>query len=200
MSMLKIHEESKSAAKLLYHNFINEYRRDKAYIYGFVEGKTDPSFYVGMAEEMLTRRWEVDFRPAGNRDRVLELWALFDWTRFDQNQILFFVDKDLADFCENSSISALNIYITTYYSIENYFVTPQVCKRVLKEIMGLAELRGPELNAIIQNFRSQLRKFHKSMIPIMANIIAWRRIGKKPHLNDIKMKDLFSFSKGKLMR
>ena len=196
MNMLTVHKQAASGPQTLYHEFLIKYRRGKACIWGFVEGKTDPSFYVGKAENMLPDRFEVEFWPAGNKQRVLDLYALFDWERFNQKQILFFVDRDLSGFIPDSNSSASNVYTTDNYSIENDLVTRPVCKRVLREMMGLEALRGGEMDAVLRLFDAQLSRFHQYMLPIMAHIVAWRRRGKRPCLENIRMRDLFEIDSG----
>ncbi len=198
MTMLEVHKQAMSGPGSLYHEFLIKFQKGKACIWGFVEGKTDPSFYVGVAESMLPDSYEVEFWPAGNKQRVLDLHELFDWQRFNQNRIVFFVDQDLSTFVPDCGSSAKNVYTTDNYSIENDLVTRQVCKRVLREIMGLDALRGSEMDAVLGLFDTQLAKFHHSMVRVMAHVVAWRRCGQRPCSENIRIKDMFEVKAGRL--
>jgi hypothetical protein len=78
MNMLTVHKQAVSGTQTIYHEFLIKYLRGKECIWGFVEGKTDKSFYAGTAEHMLPDSFEVELWPAGNKQRVLDLYALFD--------------------------------------------------------------------------------------------------------------------------
>ncbi len=196
MNMLTVHRQAASGPQSLYHEFLIRFRKGQACIWGFVEGKTDPSFYVGTAEHMLPDRFEVELWPAGNKQRVIDLYALFDWERFNQGQVLFFIDRDLSAFVPDCGSNAPNVYTTDNYSIENDLVTRQVCKRVLREIMGLEALRGAEMDTVLDLFDAQLSKFHCGVLRIMAHVVAWRRRGERPCSENLKMKDLFEIDSG----
>ncbi len=47
MNMLKVHREALAGEQWLYHEFLGRYSRTAKRIYGFVEGKEDPSYYSG---------------------------------------------------------------------------------------------------------------------------------------------------------
>lgn len=198
--MLTVHKNALEGAQALYHEFLMQFSHTKACIWGFVEGRTDPSFYVGKAESMLPDSFEVDFWPAGNKKRVVDLYKLFDWSRFDKKQVLFFIDRDLSDYVPDHRLNAPNVYTTDNYSIENDLVANSVCKRILTEIMGLHELRGQEMDKVLSVFKAELLKFYRNLLPIMAYIVAWRRRGDRPCVENIKMKDLFCVQRGRLHR
>lgn len=47
MTMLQIHAAALSGPAPTYHVFLGRYRKAAKCVYGFVEGKDDPSFYRG---------------------------------------------------------------------------------------------------------------------------------------------------------
>ena len=194
--MLQIHATALNAQVAAYHEFLLRYSKTAKVVYGFVEGKDDPSFYRGFIDHLLPNDWEVELWPAGNKDHVYRIHADMDWRRFPKTRICFFVDRDLSDMIPEGLISDSNIYVTDGYSIENDLVKKGTCRRVLSEVCGLGTLDHGELDAVCNLFEEELEKFLVAMIPIMAWILHWRRKGDRLSLSDILMKDMFFITSG----
>lgn len=182
------------------HEFRLRYRRDNRVIYGFVEGKDDPSFYRGFIESNLPQGWKAELWQAGNKDNVNALYAKFDWRSFKKEQILFFIDRDLSDFTEEEVPNETNIYVTDNYSIENDIVDSTICDRLVREICGFTNLEYENSDKIENQFNAQLEKFQDSLIKVMAHIIYWRKKSYNACLNDIYMKHIFSVQNGVLVQ
>jgi hypothetical protein len=198
MSMLQVHADALQRVSTAYHEFLLRYKASANVVYGIVEGKEDPMFYRGLIERQLPEGWEVELVPAGCKDNVLRAMESFDWTHFSPKRICFFVDRDLSDFIPDGMSYKDNVYVTDNYSIENDVVNAGVLKRLLIEVLNLGDLTPDEMNNIEQQFYSALGFFQESMTPIMAQIILWRRDGKKPCLNDIRPNDFFVFVDGNI--
>lgn len=196
MTMLQVHADALNSVSAAYHEFLLRYKASANIVYGIVEGKEDPMFYRGLIERQLPKGWEVELVPAGCKDNVLRAVDAFDWTRFSPNRICFFVDRDLSDFISEGTVSAENVYVTDNYSIESDAVNLGVLKRLLTEVLNIGDLRPAESEVIEQRFSSALAFFQESMVPVMAQILLWRRDGKRPCLNDIRPKDFFIFADG----
>lgn len=196
MDMLAIHEQALSATVSLYHEFLARYRKNARVVYGFVEGKEDPSFYRGCIDSLLPQDWQVDLWPAGNKDKVVQLHDEFDWERYHREQVMFFMDRDLSDFLGEALPSAENVYITDSYSIENDIVNRSTCDRLLVEILNLTKVTREEREDILNVFEQQLLIFAQELTMVMVWIIHWRRSGEKPCLNDIMMNHLFDIDAG----
>jgi hypothetical protein len=195
MTMLQVHKDALNSKNTVYHEILlSYYNKNKTNIvYGIVEGKEDPMFYKGLIEQQLPNGWEVELVLAGCKDNVLRAVNAFDWTKFSPKRICFFVDRDLSDFISDGTVYRENVYVTDYYSIENYAVNIRVLKRLLTEVLNISGLSPEESQAIEQRFSSAL-----SMVPIMAQIILWRRDGKQPCLDNIRPEDFFIFVKGNI--
>ncbi len=198
MTMLQIHRDALISVSAAYHEFLLRYKASANIVYGIVEGKEDPMFYRGLIERQLPEGWEVELVPAGCKDNVLRAKDAFDWTRFSPRRICFFVDKDLSDFISEGAASGENVYITDNYSIENDAVNLGVLKRLLTEVLSISDLKPAEWEVIEQRFSTSLATFQDSMAPIMAQIVLWRRDGKRPCLNDIRPKNFFVFVDGSI--
>lgn len=198
MTMLKVHADALNDVNVAYHEFLLNYKASANIVYGIVEGKEDPMFYIGLIEQQLPEGWEVKLVTAGCKKNVLRAVDTFDWTRFSPKRICFFVDRDLSDFISEVTASAENLYVTDNYSIENDAVNIGVLKRLLTEVLNISNLRPAEGALIEQRFSSALAFFQESMVPIMVQILLWRRDGMRPCLNNICPKDFFIFSDGNI--
>lgn len=200
MSMLDDHREALENKRGAYHEFLLAYKQGRKCIYGFVEGKTDPSYYANKVHNELPEGWEVDFWHAGGKKNVIKVFERLDWSRFKKGQVLFFFDRDFSPWVSEHLPRAINIYITDYYSIENSLVTKDVCKRVLQDLKGMEKLSGQEMDNVLDIFDTQLQIFHKYTREISIHMIAWHRKGEAPCAENLKMQDLFEFVDGKIKR
>lgn len=198
MEMLEVHEDALYSSVVPYHKFLNHYKATSCAVYGFVEGKDDPSFYKGIIEHYLPSKWDVELIRAGNKDKVLKVLNSMDWSRFPKNRVCFFVDRDLSEFMKKDHNSHENLYVTDNYSIENDMVTFGTMKRVLEDILDITELNHTEIDKLHELFESNLNKFRDSIAPVMSQILIWRRSRKKVDLDDIKIHKFFKFLNGKI--
>lgn len=134
----------------------------------------------------------------GCKNNVLRLASDFDWTRFPLRRICFFVDRDLSDFIHEDVVLGENVYVTDGYSIENCVANIDIFRRLLSEILNISDLKPSEFDILERNFLSALNSFQENMIPVMAQIILWRRGGEWPDLKLIRPSDLFFFENGKM--
>jgi len=197
--MISIHAAAISSRAASYHEFLARYSKRSRIVYGFVEGKEDPAFYRGFIEQLLPNGWDVELWPAGNKDQVYRIHSYIDWRRFAKGRICFFVDRDLADIIPEKLSTDRNIYVTDGYSIENDIVKKATCKRVLSELCGFSRIDHAELDAVADTFAQELELFLRNMISVMAWIVAWRRSGQRPNLNDIQLRDLFALKNARLV-
>jgi hypothetical protein len=198
MDMLEVHKDALSSSVVPYHKFLNYYKATACVVYGFVEGKEDPSFYRGKIESYLDEKWDVVLIPAGKKDKVLEAFNEMDWSRFPKKRVCFFVDRDLSDFLDREKPSAENLYVTDNYSIENDVITFGTMARVLEEVLNITELDPKETELVKKLFHFNLSTFREAMVPVMSQILIWRRNGAKAELNDINIKKIFKFESGKI--
>lgn len=212
MSMLDILEKAVEEGSFIYHEFLIYYKSNAKTVYGIVEGKDDPIFYKGLIESNLPENWDVKLIFADGRRNALLAFSDFDWERFSSKRICFFVDRDLTDFIEQDFIEQKtvenhNVYTTDNYSIENDVVKFSTFQRVLEEVLNINDLKPDEINNLELLFNSQLSFFQDKMLPIMAQIILWRRKqqelllkGNKLRilLNKINLDSLFGFKNGNI--
>lgn len=199
MTMLHIHAEAITTGNPAYHEFLLYYRATEKIVYGFTEGKEDAAFYRGVIENSFSSGWTVKLIQAGNKMKVLQTYKDMDFTRFTPKRVCFFVDRDLSEFLEKSNLTAENIYTTEKYSIENEVVKIETFDRVLEEVLNITGMSPSEIDKIHSIFEKNMKLFKDAMVPIMAQIILWRRENKKPHLDSIDPKELFTFINGDIV-
>lgn len=198
--MLAIHSSAMNSSSACYHEFLLHYKADGKIVYGIVEGKDDPAFYRGFIEQNLPEHWSVELIPAGNKEAVLNSISDFDWKRFKKEQICFFIDRDLSDFTGGHAISADNLYVTDHYSIENACIKFSLFDRVLREVFNLSKIDHAGHAQIKNTFEANVLVFKQVLTPLMAQILIWKRNGVAVCLNDLQLKNLFSFSNGVMQR
>ncbi|MBB5987341.1 DUF4435 domain-containing protein [Sphingobium lignivorans] len=199
MSMLNIHAEALSSVNEAFHTFLLKYRRQGEAVYGVVEGKDDPLFYRTAIERFLPEGWKIEIFVAGNRQKVIDFFNWIDWSKYSRRRIAFFIDRDLADYGLCVLPDELNIYVTDHYSIENHIFTFETFWRVLIDAYNVADAT-PDDEAQIRNaFTAGLIRYKNSLLPIMAQILAWRRAGVRANIGNLDLSALFSFQNGMLI-
>lgn len=194
----ELHRAALAEGAGAYHDFISTYSKSAFLLYGFVEGKHDPSYYRGVVDRLKPDYWSIKLIPAGSKKKVYDLHKKIDWRKHNKKRVCFFVDRDLADLIPEQWPEADNIFVTPNYSIENHFATKHVCDRTLSEIYALSGVDHSEFNDILDLFEEQQEEFFKLMIPIMARILYWRKEKLAASLDNIKPQQLFEFKKGKI--
>lgn len=198
-SMLEVHNKALNEVDEAYHNFLLMYKKDAQCVYGFVEGKDDPAFYRCLIETQLPEGWSVKLIPSGNKDKVLRSFQSFNWIDYSKNRICFFIDRDLQDFLNPPQQLETNIYITDGYSIENSILKDQILMGVLSDIYQITQLTLEEEKSIKQILRENENIFFEAIMPLMGQILLWKRLGDKPNLNNLELAKIFSFSQAKLV-
>jgi len=129
----------------------------------------------------LRRRWhkqgKVRFFICDGKDGVI---AAYNDKRISQKisnwkRVLFFVDKDWDDLLNITKIpQSKSVFVTEYYSIENYLVNPDTVEIVWTDIYKLPQ-DDTRLVQVIQNFQYGYSLFVKLIRPMMAWAIAQKK-------------------------
>lgn len=198
MDMLEIHTAALESSITAYHEFLLYYKKGEKIVYGFVEGRDDPSFYCGLIANQLPTEWDVKLIPSDNKDKVIKVFEGMDWSRYPKKCICFFVDRDLSEFIDGNRYSGENLYVTDNYSIENEAMNIRTMERILGDVFGVIGLNPTEIVPIRNLFESNLKTFSESMAPVMAQILLWKRAGANVSLDNIKPKEIFIFENGRI--
>ena len=92
---------------------------------------------------------------------------------------------------DGNILNESNVYITDKYSIENEIANSDTCESILRDVMGFAMTDQNSIDRIISLFDQQKEIFERLMLPVMANIIFWKKIRlPKCNYNNIRVKDI----------
>jgi len=185
-----------NSGNVVFAEFLHYYRPDRPIVYGLVEGRDDPAFYRGAIEPILSKGWMIKLIPAGTKKKVLEAFQIKEWVRYPPGCVCFFVDRDFSDIIPETHPRGGNLYISDHYSIECEVVNYRVAERTLEEIMGVTKLTADESDRLRAIFETNLIVFREALVPLMAQIVVWRREGHRPHLKNFDPSVFFSYVDG----
>ena len=142
------------------------------------------------------REYKTITRTCKGKSQVYKTYQ-FDWNKNNKSLHLFFVDKDFDDFLKMNNLEDENIFTTKFYSIENYVVTEEVFRRVLKEMFGFED--GNILDNVATEYSKNYSEFQKMMILLSAWMLEVREqeiLGfiPSPNFNGIKLSDYMEIS------
>ncbi len=152
------------------------------------EGHDDQSFYINHFPANIEFDAFVTFGKANS----IELYNSLDWTKYSKERIIFFIDRDYDRILGIPVPEDLNIYETTFYSIENYVVNENILRRAIRELFHFYD--GDVINAICELFRDSLTDFTESIKPIVTWILFVRNKGLRPNLNNIDLSAFFGIN------
>ncbi|HEY0738661.1 MAG TPA: DUF4435 domain-containing protein [Herpetosiphonaceae bacterium] len=195
MSFLDTLRNARSSAATCYQQFVNDNPRFSNHVLAFFEGHDDPSFYYTFLRTYIDDPKKIHVYKCGNKNQVYTTYSKIVQRNDIQNIVLFFVDKDLSDILNEQYVVAPNIYVTEYYSIENYLVSEEMFVAVFVETFQFAYNSGlVDFMPFYIIFQRELKRFYGYLLPIMAWIIFLKRNGYRPTLNDIDLSQVFVFN------
>lgn len=170
--------------------FIMQYSNQRNEVFLFFEGNDDESFYINFIDNLLPKGFSRKIYHCKGKEKVYDNFSQLDWTYYNKNRILFFVDKDFSDILSKIYPIDSNIYVTDYYSIENYLVSEYMIERMFKEFCHEKESR---VDIFKLHFIKQLEEFYKLMLMVISWIIYLRESNSKANINNIKLSNIFHF-------
>ena len=188
MSILQEMKDALSSDAAAYMEFLYRYDPKKKQAFAFYEGDEDSSYYHRFLEESLGKEYELEEIVAGCRNNVLKIHREFDWKKYNDKQIIFFIDRDLSYWLGESPNSSSNIYVTDGYSVENFVVSPRIFGIWLKNFEGFARASKSEIDNMVNEYTEVERVFIDRMLPVMAHAIVAKRHNRDVHLREYKMK------------
>ncbi|MFC0805460.1 DUF4435 domain-containing protein [Ensifer sp. P24N7] len=199
MSMLDLHSSALTSINEAHHNFLLRYQKAAKQVYGFIEGKEDPMFYRSIIEASIPSDWTVALFPCGGKEKVFEVRSALDWSRFASQRVCFFVDRDLSDYINDAGfVLADNVYVTDGYSIENDVISSGLLHRLISEVFNIQNLEVDETDTLSSLFDREVERFRLALVPLMAQILLWRKAQANAPLNKLDLKDFFNISDGVL--
>lgn len=126
----------------------------------FCEGNDDEKYYSSAIEKNSQYgRDNIKSYSCGGKDEVIKLEKqIVSIEAYSNEKVLFFVDRDFDD---NTNIST-NIYVTNYYSIENYYASTNTFKEILKYEYNIGE-NTEDFNNAVSSFNVTKERFHNEI-------------------------------------
>ena len=196
--MKEVHRRARKSSIVALHNFLSRSKKPKR-IYAFVEGKEDQSFYRNHIVNVLAPCWDVELFDCGGKDGVISIRSSLEKRAEKGAQgafVIYFIDRDLSVFIDESLPNSNDVYITDKYSIENHILEESMLKNALEDLAHFQSPNEGVENTIVDLFKGELKKFRQALVPVMHWIIYWKKNGRKPCLDDIRMKHLFNVRDG----
>ena len=172
-------------------NLLQTYKKEDKSIYLFYEADDDRIFYKKFIEIIFDGR-EINNNIVNNKDNVYKVHSLINWNLYAKNRILFFADKDYDDILGKARANDYNIFVTKYYSIENYLVNEEMFRHVLIRVFATRE--GTILNETAEKFNRLHSNFKNAMLPLIACILIYRRTNEHIDLDNIDLNNFFHIS------
>lgn len=166
--------------------------------YGFVEGDDDPSYYRTVIKNRLPKGCYIILYPSNGKENVKYIYEEISKRGYPNNRITYYIDRDLSSVITDPNlISGSQIYITDKYSIENDILSEDTFINVAQDLIGFSSLTFDELESLKRCYISAKENYENIMIPIMANIIHWKKCNCKPaNYNNFKIKDIITVKDG----
>jgi len=147
--------KSRDKPQVAYQEFVLHAEKGKDGLFCFFEGK-DNAYYVPRI-----KRFTDSYHPikCGGRDQVLDVYRLITiHSEYDKYKKAFFVDRDF-----NEPLPPHNppIFETPCYSIENFYVSVDVFKEILKNQLHLSEVNEAYENCVTL-FTDRQKEFHQA--------------------------------------
>jgi hypothetical protein len=184
LAYLKSAAKSNSSVRT---KFLQQYNNNDKALHVFYEGNDDPSFYSNYFEKKDTK---IFYYQAENKKGVYEIHSKINWSSYNKKRALFFVDKDFSDILNELYSSDTNIFVTKYYSIENYLVCKPIFIRICRDLLHIDDELF--ITNCYKDFEKKLNQFSVDIIPLIAWIIYHRSISSKLNLSNFKLSDIFS--------
>lgn len=153
----------------------------------FVEGNEDKEYYIPRIKKFATNK-EAHEIICGNKDNVINIKLYIDKKQsYNDCKLLYFVDKDY-DSSKNLKASQLDIFVTDYYSVENYYSSDDfICNFALE----YANESDPNIHSqLVQLFGDWKRDLFKTT----KQFCAWLKVARNRQMaKDAKDKHKKSF-------
>lgn len=179
MSFLEEMKESRRTLEIPYLEVLQEYAPDKNKVICIVEGQDDVVYYQFKTKSFFDlKNIEVHYKEIGQyyekggKHNVLDLYDKIKGKTYSKKKILFFIDRDLSSFYEESYISDENIYITDNYAIENDLVSLNTFKLFCEKHLSINLSNRKEY--IYHCFEEAYDYFCNLFIKIMGYILYWK--------------------------
>ena len=147
---IKNHQESLKEPSVVWEKYTRDVKNNPNRYFVFYEGK-DRQYYDCRIQQFAEN---FNTYEVGGKSKVLELVNKFTHEEgYKLKNKLFFIDKDYEHHQVNS-----DIYMTPKYAVENFYVSSEAIKRILKVHFGIND-DDPEFGRVLGCFNARYREF-----------------------------------------
>lgn len=134
MGLLEDMENESDCIEVIFQSYITS--KSKKDIFLFFEGKDDFKYYVGRVSSYIDEK-EYGVFHCNCKMNVLKIQEMISKKAAieDDKKHLYFIDRDY----DNNENIPDSVYVTSSYSIENYYFTDSAIKRILIGVIGFSE-------------------------------------------------------------
>lgn len=187
MSTVETLKQKATTSNYIYLKLLQKYKFNSDELHYVFEGYEDQSFYFnyiqGFSDNYIT------YVSLG-KNQSIELYNKIDWNKYDKRKIIIFIDRDYSRILGELPPEDINIYETTYYSIENYISNVSILRRLINEIL---HFHDEEITAkLIEKYNIELDKYLLAIKPIISWILIVRSHKLKANLNMIDLSKLYN--------
>jgi hypothetical protein len=190
MSYIEQLRRARSSRTAILHKFLTNYDPNSERIYAFVEGDADEAFYRAQIQKYVPEQKLIYTFNCEGKAGVAEAYKEVVAKYPGCERVLFFFDKDIDDIVGVQWPSDPRIYVTEFYSIENYVVNKQILSRYFKDYVKIRKVEVA-IDEVLERFDADLAHFHKLILPVMAWIVIMRRSGTRVNLQNLDLGQLF---------
>jgi Protein of unknown function (DUF4435) len=156
--------KSRDKATVAYQEFVLHTREGKDGLFCFFEGErgSDNAYYVPRIREYIGKYYPISCK---GKEKVLKVHELISSHKeYSKYRKAFFIDRDF-----DQPLLPQNppIFETPCYSVENFYVSVDVFKEILKNQFFLSEVAAsgkPEFDVCVEVFSERQKEFHQATL------------------------------------
>jgi|SRR5690606_8436961 len=188
MNQVEALKKKAKTVNYAYIKLLQKYKFDNSEVKHYIfEGLEDQSFYFNYLQ---TKTLNYETYVSLGKKNSIDLYNIIDWTKYDKSRIIIFIDRDYDRLLGYPIPEDINIYETTYYSIENYICSVSVLDRMIREILHFHD--GDAIKEILDLYNTEFEKYSNKLFPILIWIFHIRKSKLKANLNMIDISKLFA--------
>lgn len=191
MSFIDTLRSARDSRVAVLHEFWTQYDARQPRVHAFFEGHDDIAFIAPHIERHLPSGFRLVAHRCEGKARVYEAFSDITNKQPNVQLVMFFVDKDVDDILGTPWPTDPRIFVTDVYSVENYVVSGDVLRKMLRDGVRLTGVAFDE-DAILRQFEAGLAAYHKKVLTVMAWVVLARRLGERPNLNNLHMRALYT--------
>ena len=194
LEQLRSHRDARNAIWL---QFAQRHAIDPTTVFLFFEDRASQALYMPLVRTHFSAK-ELRPLPCRNKKDILELHDRISVDGAVNRRTLFFVDRDHDDYISGKQASTHELFVTTWYSVENYIVTREVYLIILRDKLCI-DCQVFDINASVETFVLEYERFVSLIRPFMIWTIVHRRQG-AVNLANIDLANVFEMSESQPIR